>query len=87
MKQEIWRFDECGLLRLHRDGATPVEWVASAYNELWCVFGSPAIGGVRLMQCYGGSASIEGSKQRIVDCIKEQLAAHNVKVEIRRVKR
>jgi hypothetical protein len=88
-KQEVWRFNDRHQLRTSSWGE--INFVAHTFQKCsgagwgWYTYGEPSIGGARLAPAKGESSSLEEAKLAVAREIRRQLAAHGVKVEIRRV--
>ena len=76
-KQEVWRFDRFGALRMVKSGCS---WPV-AHAGAGAVYGAPPIGGVLL----SGRFVRFRTKLAVANEIKRQLAEHWVDVEIRKV--
>lgn len=85
-KQEVWKFTGYEQSRLKLD-VDYFDFVAIAFFDYYIVFRTPRIGGVSLKQKEGHAKDLADARKKIAREIRRQLAAHNVKVEIRRVKR
>jgi hypothetical protein len=86
-KQEVWRFSgpQNGRLMMVGGSNDPSAFCAGAYDSCFELFTHPLIGGISLEHYFRYTRSIRDSRWQIAREIRRQLAAHGVKVEIRRV--
>jgi hypothetical protein len=90
-KQEVWRFNACYQLRTSTDGY--LNFVAHTFPKgsigegEWHIYDEPHVGGVGLEAASGKASSVAEAKRDCALEIQRQLAAHGIKVEIRRVRK